>query len=107
MCLFSDHLVVKQGKGVVVVILPRVEEIQPITRLPLHTLHTLHQQEVVEERVEGVRDQEDQVVLEEAQTLDQEGPEEVRTLVQVVVEEVVEALVVAAVDRQNQIRQEG
>ena len=104
MRLSSDHLVVKQGKVVVVVTLPRVEKIQPITRLPLRALH---QQEVVEERVEGVRDQEDQVVLEEAQTLDQEGPEEVRTLVQVVVEEVVETLVVAAVDRQNQIRQEG
>ena len=103
MRLFPDHPVVKQGKVVVVVTLPRVEKIQPIARLPLRALH---QQEVVEERVEGVRDQEDQVVLEEAQTLDQEGPEEVRTLVQVV-EEVVETLVVAAVDRQNQIRQEG
>ena len=94
----------------VVVFLRIVERIQPITRLLLHSLHTFRRQAVVEGEVEVVRDQEDQVVLEKVQTLDQEdqeGPEEVQILDQVVVEEDMEALVVAVVGQQNQISQVG
>ena len=51
-----------------------------------------------------VLDQED---LEEVQTMDQEGLEVVQILDQVVVEEDMEALVVAVVGQQNQISQVG
>ena len=93
--LSSDHLVVRQDKGAVVVVFLRiVGEIQPTTQLLLHVLHTLRQEAVEAEEVGVVLDQED---LEEVQTLDQEGLEVVQILDQVVVEEDMETLVVAIV----------
>ena len=63
-CLFSDHLVVRQGKGAMVVVFLRVVEgIQPTIRLPLHILHTLRQEAVVEGGVEVIRDQEVMVMV--------------------------------------------
>ena len=77
--------------GKVVVKLPQEKKVRPITRL---LLHILRHQVVVEEVVEGVRDQEAQ-----------EDPEEVRTLDQAM-EEDVEILVVVVVDQQNRTRWE-
>ena len=68
----------------VVVILPQEKEVHPIARL---LLHILRHQVVVEEVVEGVRDQEAQEDPEEVRTLDQAMEEDVEILVVVVVDQ--------------------
>ena len=90
--LSSDHLVVRQDKGaVVVVFLHIVGEIQSTTRLLLHVLQTLRREAVG--------------AVEVGVILGLEGLEAVRTLDQVVVEEDMEALVVAVVGQASQISQ--
>ena len=66
------------------VILPRERKIHPITRL---LLHILRHQVVVEEVVEGVRDQEAQEDPGEVRILDQAMEEDVEILVVVVVDQ--------------------
>ena len=90
--LSSDHLVVRQDKGaVVVVFLHIVGEIQSTTRLLLHVLQTL--------RLGTVG------AVEVGVIPGLEGLEAVRTLDQVVVEEDMEALVVAVEGQGSRINQ--